>query len=347
MLQSPGRQFAFFAVILLLLGGCESRRDLPTVTADFETEPVPSSDDAADDPAIWRHPTNPPASLILGTNKRAGLHSYDLSGRERQHLAVGRLNNVDLRQGVLWDGARKDIAAATNRTDQSVTLFEIGSNGEIAEIMGSRVQTGLTEPYGLCLHYTDKDVLQLFVNDKDGRYQQWRLTPSGRVVSAELLREFRLQSQPEGCVAEDKRDVIYLGEENVGVWRADADAAVPFDPVQVDSVTGPNLTADVEGVALYRQGGRKWLIVSSQGDDSFAVYNTADNDRFLGSFRIADGGIDGVSETDGIDVTAALTPDYPLGLLVVQDGDNQPAAQNQNFKIVSMARVIELLGQDN
>ena len=97
-------------------------------------------------------------------------------------------------------------------------------------------------------------------------------------------------------------------------------------------------------MALFQQADRRWLIVSSQGDDSFAVYDSNDDDRYLGAFRIADGAIDGVSETDGIEVTsAALAPEFPLGLLVVQDGDNQPGPQNQNFKLVSMARIIELI----
>ena len=39
-----------------------------------ETEPVPSSGDAAADPAL------PQKSLILGVNKRGGLHVYDMSG---------------------------------------------------------------------------------------------------------------------------------------------------------------------------------------------------------------------------------------------------------------------------
>ena len=141
------------AAWLAALSGCETPRVLPEVAAILETDPVPSAEDAADDPAIWLHPTDVSASRILGTNKRSGLHSYDLKGKERQHLPVGRLNNVDLRQGVPWGESRIDIAAATNRTDQSVTLFQISQDGEVSEITGSRIETGLTEPYRICLFY--------------------------------------------------------------------------------------------------------------------------------------------------------------------------------------------------
>src|SRR5210317_39521 len=67
------------------------------VTATLETEPVPSGGDAADDPAIWIHPTDPGLSTIIGTDKRGGLAVYALDGTELQYIPAGRLNNVDLR----------------------------------------------------------------------------------------------------------------------------------------------------------------------------------------------------------------------------------------------------------
>ena len=43
------------------------------VTRTVETDPVPSSGDAADDPAIWVHPTDPSLSTVIGTDKNSGL----------------------------------------------------------------------------------------------------------------------------------------------------------------------------------------------------------------------------------------------------------------------------------
>ena len=88
----------------LILASCASLETEPvkiaSLTALVETRAVDSVDDAADDPAIWVHPTEPEHSLVLGTNKQTGLEIYDLQGKRLQSLAVGRLNNVDLRQGV-------------------------------------------------------------------------------------------------------------------------------------------------------------------------------------------------------------------------------------------------------
>ena len=72
------------------------------VAATVETEPVPSKDDAADDPCVWIYPTAPSRSTIIGTDKKDGLAVYDLAGHTLQYLPDGRLNNVDIRVGFHW-----------------------------------------------------------------------------------------------------------------------------------------------------------------------------------------------------------------------------------------------------
>src|SRR5262245_31952618 len=82
--------------LLLLAAGCAGldpeghhRVVLGSVAATVETDPVPHDGDAADDPAIWVHPTDPAKSVILGTDKRGGLALYDLAGRQIQYLPGG------------------------------------------------------------------------------------------------------------------------------------------------------------------------------------------------------------------------------------------------------------------
>jgi len=63
----------------------------------------------------------------------------------------------------------------------------------------------------------------------------------------------------------------------------------------------------------------------------------------VGRFRIKDGTIDGVQETDGIELMLGdFGHDFPDGLFVVQDGDNRPATQN--FKMVHWAEIKRALG---
>ena len=93
-------------VVALVTAGCgEVTGQTPQVQATVETEPVPSSGDAADDAAVWIHPTDPALSLILGTDKDAGLAAYDLAGVQVQFSPDGELNNVDVRYDFPLGGA--------------------------------------------------------------------------------------------------------------------------------------------------------------------------------------------------------------------------------------------------
>jgi 3-phytase len=107
--------------------------------------------------------------------------------------------------------------------------------------------------------------------------------------------------------------------------------------------TGPggHLAADVEGLAVaHGRGGEGFLVASSQGDNTYAVYERGGANVFVGRFRVGSGGaIDGTEETDGIEVTTtALGNRFPGGLFVAQDGSN--GGENQNYKLVPWDSVI-------
>ncbi len=340
----------------LLLSACGGeapvRGDARIVHPLLETTPVPSGGDAADDPAIWPHPAEPAASLILGTDKRSGLAVYDLNGNQTQFLARGRLNNVDLRGGIALDGALATLAVATNRSSGSMDVFRISGEGRASFAL--EVPLNLAEPYGICMGADESGAAHVFVNSTDGQYQHWRLNPGGR-LQPRLEGAWNLASQPEGCAVDDAAWTLYLGEEERGIWLMPADAARAGEIRLFDAIASGRLAADVEGMDVYRgPGGEHYLIVSSQGDHSFAVYDLARDDsdnRYAGSFTLAaggqdgQGGVDGVEETDGLAVTsAALNNSFPRGLLVVQDGINESPAANQNFKLVSWADVERALG---
>src|SRR5438094_9789196 len=63
--------------------------------ARAQTAPVPHRGDAADDPAVWIHPRDPGLSLVFGTDKQGGLHSYNMDGSEEQVVATPRRLQCD------------------------------------------------------------------------------------------------------------------------------------------------------------------------------------------------------------------------------------------------------------
>lgn len=349
--RQPG---AWHASSFAWAAGAAPPAPLPVVLPRVQTEPVARFGDAADDPAIWVHPGDPAQSRVLATNKKQGLLVYDLDGRQRQLLETGRLNNVDVRQQVRLGERRLDVAVATQRDEGAVVVFTIDAGGVVHELL--RVPTGLPDIYGVCLYQPRGGGLQVFVNDKDGRFLRYRLDEAAQAVpsaqqplQAVLVQRFKVASQPEACVADDARGRLFIGEEKRGVWTLPLESDTQAAPaLQLALPLGPLLHADVEGLALYHGRGGSYLVVSSQGNDSYVVADAEPPFRVRGAFRIGmnvAGGIDGTSETDGLEATAAaLGPRFPRGLLVVQDGHKRLPDGPQNFKLVDWDDVARALG---
>ncbi len=334
--RSLRTRFACAALTGILAGsaGAVTTQVPPSV----ETLPVPSSGDAADDPAIWIHPTNPALSVVLGTDKHAGLAVYDLAGNQLQFLSGGDLNNVDPRVRFPLGGGLVDIATTGNRTNDSISVFSIDqTTGLLTNVAaGSGIPTLITV-YGYCMYASTTGKFYGIVNSKDGDVEQYELFDNGSgLVTGTLVRSFAVGGQTEGCVADDEAGVLYIGEEEVGIWRYGAEPGDGTTRTQVDSTGGGgHLTADVEGLAIYYEpGGAGYLIASSQGSNEYVLYERGGTNAYIGTFAVVDGnGIDGTSETDGLDVTnVAMGAAFPAGMFVVQDGVN--TGGNQNYKFV-------------
>lgn len=318
---------------------------LVSVKPAVQTEVVMSQGDAADDPAIWVHPQTPALSRVLGTNKQHGLEVYDLQGKRVQHLPVGRLNNVDVRPGFELGGRTVDLAVATNRDHNSLSVFSIDRATGTVQAAGE-IATPVTDIYGLCLFKAPSGEIYSFANDKDGTFVQHRLYTKGDKVEGELVRQFKVATQPEGCVADDRNQRLFLGEEDVAVWAVDARPDQPATLTSVIKVGGP-VHDDIEGMGLYQTEKDNYLVISSQGNDSYVVVDAEPPYALRGAFRVgvnAAAGIDGASETDGLEVTSAnLGGAWSKGMLVVQDGRKRMPEQAQNFKYIPWGEVAKAL----
>lgn len=317
-----------------------------SVQARGETEPVGTNNaDAADDPAIWRNPSDPATSLIVGTDKRAGLYVYGLDGRKRDFIDAGRVNNVDLKADVPINGASGILVVASDRNDianAKLALFRIDPASAKLTALGT-VAAGTGEAYGVCLG-RDESGVSAFIVLKDGTINQVLIDASGATPTGRIVRTMKLGTQSEGCAVDDRTHRLYVAEEDVGLWRFDARASGPVEPVRVGSVDLKQLVDDAEGVAIApigETGG--YVIVSSQGDNAYTLYSLSD-DSYVGRFRIVDGpAIGGAQETDGIELMLGdFGPAYPGGLFIAQDGHNGSKAQN--FKLVAWDDIAKALG---
>jgi 3-phytase len=317
---------------------------IATVTATVETEPVPHGGDAADDPAIWVHPTDPALSVVIGTDKAGGggLGVYNLDGSQHQFLTDGALNNVDLRYGFPLAGRKIDLVAASDRGRRTVAFFHIDqATRTLTKLGGPPVDLGPGfAPYGFCLYHSPRTGrFYAFVTARgDGTVKQFELADDGRGgVAGNLVRTMNVGSLTEGCVADDVHSKFFISEESTAIWMYGAEPDDDEPRTQIDT-TGQagHLRADIEGLTIYHRGdGGGYLLASSQGDSTFAVYELTGGHRFLKRFKIGPGRVDGVSSTDGIDVVnVALGPGFPHGMLVVQDDANTDPPGHQNFKLL-------------
>lgn len=324
------------ALLAALVWAAPVAAQTAAVTARAETVPVgTANDDAADDPAIWRDARKPERSLIVATDKKAGLYVYGLDGRVKGFTAAGRVNNVAL----VDMGRGGIIVAASDRNDEARALIQFyrldTKAGTLAPL--GQVEGGAGEAYGICLWRQGRD-LNVYSVLKHGAIHHIRVKLDGQPVGT-IVRTMRLATQTEGCVVDPRSAKLYVGEEGRGVWAFDGRMTGGLEGRLIAPVDGASLVADVEGLAIMRKGARGgWLVVSSQGDNAFALFSLPDH-RFVGRFRVTAGKVGSVEETDGIEVhPGSFGKDYPGGLFVAQDGHNEPAAQN--FKLVAWREIV-------
>ncbi|MFD3546513.1 phytase [Streptomyces sp. NPDC058655] len=305
----------------------------------------------------------------------------------------GRFNNVDLIAGLRFPGGRHDVAVVSDRGSDRLRIYRIdpGRSGAplvdvtdeaAAPLVFSTGQDEVNEQrtaYGLAA-YTDPRSGRAFAvasrrNTTALALAELTSTAQGKVGyrtvrTAVLPSAFTLPDgtrwspcgepgelpQVEGMVVDPDTGDLYAGQEDVGIWKLDADLRSParliekvrsfgvpgtWDP-QTEECTagadrgfgGRHISADVEGLTIWRdprhpaRGG--YLLASSQGDDTFAAFDRDRGNAFVRGFRIAagtgPGAVDGAQESDGAAVTGEpLGKRFPRGLLVVQDGHNTPA----------------------
>ena len=323
-----------------------------------ETEPVFSTGDAADDPAFWFNKKEPSKSVIFGTDKKSGLHSFSLSGKRMQFISSGKINNIDSRSGYSFGAKNFSILAGSNASNNSIIIYLINEDGIIEKLNKNEFKTNLEGVYGLCMYKSSKSkATYIFVSDAItltiNQYRVLNFFP----IKTQLVREIRTDSTSEGCVVDDESGILYFAQEdeNSGVYYIDAEPKDNEIKI-IDSIkeNGGQINGDTEGLAILNHPEGKLLIASSQGSSDFPVYNLSNKNKFIGRFSIGKHNeIDGVSRTDGIEIyTGYINEDYEFGILIAQDDMNmatfdldgvslQAKKINQNFKLVPVKQIVE------
>ena len=335
---------------------------IPVVKPTNETQNVIRTEAGADadDPAIYVHPNNPDQSLVISTLKDAGLAVYDLNGQTLQTISPVipgdiRYNNVDIVYDFQIGNERVDLAVITDRANDTLAIWKIDpQTSQLTDATGSNLSNRATSIFGLddgektsygLATYTNPNTGQAyaFVSQGDGnQIVQIELIPNtDGTVGASIVRRLVVpipegeeleDAQVEGMVVDQELGILYAAQENFGIWKFDAAVDGSTEGILIDEI-GKNLQADIEGLTIYyTDNSNGYLLASSQGNNTFAIYEREGDNEFIGNFFIGEfNTIDSAEESNGADViNVPLGNKFPNGLLVVQDGSNEPEVIQQD-----------------
>jgi 3-phytase len=268
-----------------------------------------------DDPAVWVNPLNRAESLIIGTVKMAApdgaIAVYRLDGSKLMEVpGVDRPNNIDVGYGLKLGKRKIDFAAATERNQSRVRIFEIVPGKGIQDVAAIPVFEGQSgaaaQPMGIAIYRRKKDGAQFLIVSRktgpSGSYLwQYRLgvDATGKLTAAKVREfgEYSGSKEIEAIAVDPEREEVYYSDEGAGIRKyfADPDRAGANQERALFAQTG--WKGDREGIAIYRN----YVIATDQQhpNTEFHVFSR-DTLEPLGVFRV------GADTTDGIELNRKL-----------------------------------------
>lgn len=310
------------------------------VTATGQTLPVPTAGQTLNDTALWL-PAETGQSLVFGTEpQNGGIFSWSLDGGLTQFLFQGPTSAIDVRYGFAVDAGTFPLFVSTELSSGQMNFLSIDAGSQqLFNIAARPILTGRVVA-AAALYLSPNGGTFAFVADTGGEIDQWEVFSDGGLVDAVKVRTFSVGSGVSAIVADDLHRWLFVSENTGRLLRFDAEPDAGFAAEVVDEPDAGNLFPPLRGVALYQTaGGGGYLLVSSQGDDTFVVYDRNPPHAQRLRFRIVagDGGIGGASGTTAIEVTnLGLGASFPQGLFVAHDAFN---VTRPNFKLVPWERI--------
>jgi myo-inositol-hexaphosphate 3-phosphohydrolase len=299
--------------------------DPPSVQPVLTLNASGSSDQ--DDMCIWIHPTDPSLSTIITSDKSANkLFVYDLSGIVIQTISVpGKPGNIDIRYNFLFYGQQMDIVGYNDRDNEEIVIYKVDpSTRQLSLVNSFDAGNWPEEIYGFCLHLNlNTGKYYAFASGKSGQIRQWEIVDNGDGTIGGVAKRTWINgssNQTESIVADDETIKLYAANEELGIYKYDAEPNDPDPTGVLIAATGENgLIADVEGITLYyAANGEGYLLVSNQSGGDFNVYDRKEPHNYVTTFDV-----NNASYTDGIDVVNInLGSSFPQGIFLCHDGSS-------------------------
>lgn len=316
------------------------------VSPTAASQPSPHADADADDVAFWAYPLDYSKSLVIGTQKVGGYSVYDVDGTTLADVKPDgvRYNNVDIIEDFQLGDALIDLVVFSDRISDQLAFYRIQKDAPYLVPVknlsaGERLFSGANDAsaYGLCTWTDDRDGGQYaFVTQNDAaNVAQLVLNVEGDGIRPAVVRRFNLAGgsdldHAEGLVVDAQRRLLHIAQEVVGVYAVDlnAMASLPKEVTLGDDdlwvrESADFLQEDLEGIAIVdTPNAPGWIILSSQGNNTFGVFDRETLEPRARFKVVAGNGFDGSEHCDGVAVFSRFwSPRFPAGVVVVQDGD--------------------------
>ncbi|CAF1403122.1 unnamed protein product [Rotaria magnacalcarata] len=306
----------FIYIYVCLSQDLNNNRVLPLIEASIATESVRTD---PDDPAIWIHPNQPELSLIIGTDKKAGiggLYVFNLDGKIIQHIDnIDRPNNVDVEYGFkINETYFIDLVVFTERLQSRLRIFSININtGQLYEITGRNTNVFIDSigmaaaPMGLALYKrpSDKKIYAIVSRKSGPNYNylgQYELIWNQGLVDLKFIRYFGDYhgTEIESIVVDDQLGHVYYCDESYGIRKYNVDPNTN-QTEQIGFINTTNLwQGDSEGLAIYTTSDRNgYLITTDQISHGaiFHIFERQGTNSYIKSIKTR------ADRTDGIEAT--------------------------------------------
>jgi len=293
----------------------------------------------SDDPAIWIHPTDPSASLIIGTDKdtNGALFVFDLNGKiihEKTVMGLRRPNNVDVAYGFSLWGTSVDIAVTTERYENRLRVFIVP---DMEAIDGGGIEVFKADsaraPMGIALYKRPSDGTHFAIVSRksgstEGYLWQYRLKDDGTgKIIGDKVREFGRWSgikEIEAIAVDDRLGYVYYSDENAGIRKYHADPDHPHAEKELAFFGTEGFIDDREGISIYDvSDSTGYILVSDQQANRFHIFPREGSPGNPHDHPLIKTVLLSTNESDGSDVTSlTLDPRFSGGLFVAMS-DNR------------------------
>ena len=262
-----------------------------------------------------------------------------------------------MRQSLTVGTTTRDVVAVTHR---GIQFFTVNPTTRLLQPITEGTAVGVNAE-GLCLYRSAAHRQGL----RDQHHDPGPAAPvradrrrRRRARRRTVVRDFEVGSEAEGCVADDDTGALFVSEEDVALWKYDAepDGGTARIAIDVPVAAGGNLTRTSRASrsstcpAAPATSSRRRRTSPNPNNSFFAVYNATAPHAFVTTFRVTNGtSSDDCDRTDGVAATTGTSARPSRGnVRLPGQQQRQPGSVgNQDLKFVRLETVVDLTPGSN